>query len=121
MPAKQAGEGGRTMETTQVQKALLDLVQSANAAQRAWLADLTDAERNAVGTPEQWSPKDILAHIVFWEQVSAERLEATRRGEQPQTFEDFQIVNERIFEERRNQPWELLIGASEQVYAILAD
>ncbi len=109
------------METPQVQQALLDLVERANQAQRAWLADLTDAERNAAGTPEQWSPKDILAHMTFWQQVTTERLAAVQRGEQPQTFEDFQPVNERIFEERRNQPWELVLGSSEQVYALLAE
>lgn len=109
------------METPQVQEALIGLLKRAYEAQGVWITGLSDAERNAIGTPEQWSVKDMLAHITFWQQVAAERLAATRRGEQPATFGDFQPVNERIFEERRGQSWEQVLADAEQTHAALTE
>jgi tetratricopeptide (TPR) repeat protein len=109
------------METGRVQAALLQLLASAQVAQREWVDGLGDAQRAAVGTPEAWSPKDMLAHITFWQQLTAERIAQARSGGEPQTSEDFQSVNERVFEERHAQPWDQVLGASEQVYAALAD
>lgn len=109
------------METTPVQQALLGLLERANAAQRAWIAGLGDAEQNTAGTAEEWSAKDILAHITFWEQVTCERLAAARSGAEPRDLGDFQPINERIFEERRAQPWEQVRADSEQTYAALTE
>ena len=102
------------METTQVQEALLGLLERANEAQNAWLSGLSDADRNTLGTPEQWSAKDILAHVTFWQEVTAERLAAAARGEEPRTFGDFQPINERTFEERRGQSWEQVPTSTSQ-------
>lgn len=109
------------METTQVHGALIGLLERAYETQSAWIRGLSDAERNAIGTPEQWSAKDMLAHITFWQQVTVERLAAARRGEEPRAFGDFQPVNERIFEERRTQPWEQVLAGAERTYAALTE
>lgn len=109
------------METTQLHAALLSLIERARTAQRAWIADLSDAERDTPGSPEQWSAKDVLAHITFWQEVACARLAAARDGSAPPTFGDFQLVNERIFEERRARPWAQTIGDAEQANATLAE
>jgi tetratricopeptide (TPR) repeat protein len=107
------------MEMTAVQEALIDLLKNAYEAQGAWIAGLSDAERNSIGTPEQWSAKDMLAHITFWQEVTAERLAAAQRGGEPPTFGDFQPINERIFEERRGHSWEQVLADAERTYATL--
>jgi tetratricopeptide (TPR) repeat protein len=109
------------METTSVQGALLGLLKRAYEAQSAWITSLSDAERNTIGTPDQWAAKDILAHVTFWQQVTADRLAAARRGEEPRTYGDFQPVNERIFEERRTQSWEQVLAEAERTYAALTE
>jgi len=109
------------MKKGQVREALLSLLERAYEAQRAWIAALSDAERNTIGTPEQWSAKDILAHITFWQQVTLERLEAARNGNEPRTYGDFQPLNERVFEERHGQPWEQGLADAERVYAALTE
>src|SRR5437868_13871204 len=97
------------------------MLEHAYEAQSAWIAGLSDAERNMLGTPEHWSAKDILAHVVFWQQVAVERLAAAQRGEEPRTFGDFQPVNERVFEERRGQPWEQVLADAQRTHAALAE
>ena len=109
------------METTKVQAALIGLLERAYQAQSAWITGLSDAERNMLGTPEQWSAKDMLAHVVFWQQTAVERLAAARRGEEPRTYGDFQPVNERIFEERRGQSWEQVLADAERTHAALKE
>jgi tetratricopeptide (TPR) repeat protein len=109
------------METTQVQAALLGLLERAYESQNAWIAGLSDAERNMLGTPEQWSAKDMLAHVTFWQEVTAERLAAARRDEQPHALGDFQPVNERVFEERRGQSWEQALAGAQRAHAALTE
>jgi tetratricopeptide (TPR) repeat protein len=109
------------MGVTQVQAALLKLLDSAHSAQREWVEELSDAQRNVVGTAEEWSVKDMLAHVTFWQQESAERLAAVRGGREPQLLGDFQQVNERVFEERRAQPWGQVLETAEQTHAALVE
>ncbi len=109
------------METTAVQAALLSLLKRAHEAQRAWITQLSEAERNTIGTPEQWAAKDILAHVTFWQQVTAERLAAAQNGQEPHMFGDFQPVNERVFEERRGYSWEQVLADTERVHATLTE
>ena len=99
------------------QNALLALIDRAYAAQNEWVAGLSDAERELVGTPERWSAKDMLAHITFWQQVMIDRLNMVRRGETPTLFGDFQPVNERIFDERNTHSWQQVRDEAAAAYA----
>ncbi len=109
------------MEQSQIHDALLRLLGRARDAQAAWAAGLPGAERDAKGTPEHWAPKDELAHITFWQQISAERLMTARTGEQPTDTSDFQALNERTFAKQRDTPWEQVLASAEQAYATLAE
>lgn len=109
------------MEQHKIHDALLRLLGRAREAQAAWAADLPEAERNAVGTPERWAAKDELAHITFWQQISAERLMIARNGGQPSDTNDFQALNDQIFEEQRDTPWAQVLASAEAAYATLAE
>jgi tetratricopeptide (TPR) repeat protein len=109
------------METMRVQQALLSLLERAHQAQQAWVAGLSDAGRNAIGTPEQWSAKDDLAHVTFWQEVTVERLAVALRGEEPRMFDDFQPVNEQTFEERHTRSWEQVQSDAEQAYSTIIE
>ena len=109
------------MQTTQVQEALLSLLERAHQAQQEWIADLSPAERETIGTPEEWSPKDMLAHTTFWQQVTVERLAAAQRGTEPPKYDDFQTVNEQIFEERREHTWQQVVDDAQHTYAALIE
>ena len=47
---------------------VLDLLQQGHLDEEAFLQELNETERNAIGTPELWSAKDHMAHRTFWHQ-----------------------------------------------------
>lgn len=109
------------MEQPQIHDTLLRLLGRAREAQAAWAAGLPEAEQSAVGTPDRWAPKDELAHITFWQQITAERLTVARSGGQPPDTSDFQALNDRTFAEQRDTPWAQVLASAEQAYATLAE
>jgi tetratricopeptide (TPR) repeat protein len=98
---------------------LHQLVELGRAAQQALLAELSDADRAAIGTADHWAVKDTLVHIATWKGLSALRLRAAVANETPANVDDFQPINEQTFEAHRLQPWDAVLAESEQVDAEL--
>jgi len=96
---------------------LLKLIERAHAEEQALRARPSEAERNAAGTPEHWAVKDLLAHIAYWQDRATERMAAARRGETPETFDEFQDLNARNFEASRHKTWAEVTAWAEQAYA----
>ena len=82
----------------------------------ALLAGLTEAQSNAPLLPSEWSPKDVLAHLMAWQQRSIARVEAALQDRDPELPEwlagvdpdaegNTEQVNTRIYESYREQPW----------------
>jgi tetratricopeptide (TPR) repeat protein len=107
------------MEQTPLMPRLLELLDQALADQKALIAGLSHAERTAVGTPDQWSIKDMVAHITFWKRNTVKRLAAAASGETPPNFEDFQPFNEANFEQCRMQAWPEVIAEADRAHADL--
>jgi tetratricopeptide (TPR) repeat protein len=98
---------------------LLDLLRQAQISQNAFFQELAPAELATIGTPECWSAKDHVAHMTFWRQRLALRLQALiRKSPQPES-EDFEQLNPVIFEEQRYRPWPDILFESDRVYAEL--
>ena len=94
------------MGTTSHKTPLLSLIEKARAEGRAFWDGLSEAERSAQGTPDHWSAKDVMGHIVTWNDYLAADLEAAARGEAPpERIDDFNEAN-------RERTWEDL-GAYE--------
>ena len=52
-----------------------------------------------------WSVKDILAHIVFWEQRTLRGIRASLRGEAPPPIKGIvDTINKRVYEENHDRP-----------------
>jgi hypothetical protein len=45
---------------------LLKLINISYGKQREYLADLTEEEKSAASDISDWSPKDVMAHIIYW-------------------------------------------------------
>ena len=69
------------MQTPSTKSQLHQLVEESHQRQLAQVDALTPAEREATGTPQHWSAKDILAHVLYWKERLAERLEAAKSSE----------------------------------------
>jgi len=47
---------------------VLDLLQQSHLDEEAFGQELSETERTAIGTPDRWSAKDLMAHRTFWHQ-----------------------------------------------------
>ena len=68
------------MQTPSTKSQLRQLVEESHQRQLAQIGALTLAEREATGTPQHWSAKDTLAHVLYWKERLAERMEAVKSG-----------------------------------------
>ena len=98
---------------------LLDLLHQAHRDQDAFLQELNNAERAAIGTPEHWSAKDHVAHMTFWRQRLVLKLQAIIQKAPQLESENFEELNPVIFEEQRYRPWPDILSESDHVYAEL--
>lgn len=88
---------------------------------KALIADLSDEQKAAHLEPSEWTVKDVLAHLWFWQQASVARMEAAIRDVEPdypdwwEMFgpdpeEDVDRTNAWNYAQNRQKPWS-------QVYA----
>jgi hypothetical protein len=52
---------------------VLDLLQQSHLDEVAFLQELDETERTAIGTAELWSAKDHMAHRTFWHTAPGQR------------------------------------------------
>src|SRR5260370_38320605 len=106
----------RTFMTAQPFKTIvLDLLQQGHLDEEAFLQELNETERNAIGTPELWSAKDHMAHRMFWHQDLILKVTAIlQQREVPPSTQDDAQINVMVFEEHRLHPWSTLHAESER-------
>ena len=83
---------------------LAELLKKGYQVEKEFIAALSDEERNAEGTFENWSAKDIIAHNAYWRKHHAEDVLAVLAGKTP-THMDEQI-NEEVYSRHKDQSWE---------------
>jgi hypothetical protein len=84
---------------------LTELLQKGYEVEKEFIASLSDEERNAEGTFEHWSAKDIIAHNAYWRNHHAEDVLAVLAGKTPTHVEDDQINGE-VYSRYKDQSWE---------------
>jgi|SRR5579885_587298 len=99
---------------------VLDLLQQGHLDEAAFLQDLSETERTAIGTPELWSAKDHMAHRTFWHQDLVLKLTAIlQHQEVPSSEESEEQLNSMVFEQHKLRPWSAIHAEAERVYAEL--
>jgi len=68
-----------------VSKAWLDLLKATR--------QLSDEQLLAPGTVGEWSAKDVMGHVSFWEQHLIDNIFALDAGNEPEAIEDFEAAN----------------------------
>jgi hypothetical protein len=87
---------------------------------------LSGAEMSAVGITPEWSAKDLLAHLAYWERAAAERVrefEAGRSSAKKRTRAQRERINREVVSANRATPRqvlreELILARSEIVAAM---
>ncbi len=91
------------MDEPMTKARILGSIQSARAALERTLEALSQDQMTQPGVENDWSVKDILAHISDWERRMLQWIEESLRGEVPQrpadgmTWDDLDRLNEQIY------------------------
>ena len=91
-----------------MKKKLAELLEKGKQAEKHFVARLTVAERNADGTIEKWTAKDVIAHNSHWRKHHAENLLAALAGKIPSPTDDIDHANEDIYYRYREESWEAI-------------
>ena len=91
---------------------LLDLLKQAREVEMQFVEALSDEQRARSGTLEDWSAKDVIAHIAAWKARMADNLLAVSEGRPPTETGDGDRENARFFEVYRDQTWEQVLGGA---------
>ena len=91
---------------------LLEKVRAARAEWEALLAQIDPERLSEPGVTSDWSVKDIVAHIGFWERSVLDGLRTGERGLQGEVDE----VNERVFRINRDRPLDEVLAEAREIY-----
>ncbi len=89
---------------------LQSLLQLANEEERTFITGLDNKERIETGKIDKWSAKDIIAHIVYWNEYIVSNILATLRNENPDVRGDYNKINAEVFEVNKNKLWDVIIA-----------
>ena len=96
---------------------LLEKLRAVHEAFETVLAPLSEAQMTTPGVTDQWSVKDVLAHVTVWERYVLDRLEAALHGTEPTfivdavTDEETDQVNAQFCEEARQLSLSAVLAA----------
>lgn len=98
---------------------VLDLLQQGHLDEAAFLQELNETERTAIGTQDLWSAKDHVAHMTFClHQNLIQKVTAIlQQQEGPPREANVDQMNARVFAEHQLRPWSEIHANFEQVYA----
>ena len=97
----------------------LDTLRAERARIEAALGKQTEAQLIYRAAPDQWSLKDTLAHLTYFEQYMLERVQRALLGETPRWVTDEEETeNARVFERNKERP---LVRVLADMHLSLAD
>ena len=102
-----------------LKKKLIDALQEALAEEKALLGVFRDRRQEAVGTFEEWTAKDHIAHAAEWAYRYAGIEAARQRGEETPAYGD--EANREIFERYRTASAEEVTEFAEKAQKSLVD
>jgi len=103
---------GQAMSKVELLKALLD----ERADLDAMLAELSDAQMTLPGVQDDWSVKDILAHISVWDRRGTKWIKKAAQGVMPEipeaglTWRDMDSLNQQTYLKNKDRPLAEIMG-----------
>lgn len=103
------------MDKEALRQALLTLHRDARSELETFISTLSEAQRQAVGTSEHWSAKDLIVHITAWWRIQGQRIAEVAQGKHPETFAWSDEMNATIFASNAHLSWETVSQEMAQV------
>ncbi len=97
---------------------LLEFMRTERAGWEALLAEVGEERMVEAGVDGDWSVKDILAHVTYWEQDTVRILKAVARGETPQfsDVDEVDALNAQAVARYQQRPPSAVIADSQRVH-----
>ncbi len=106
--------------TDLIKPRLVELVEEARATKQAFIAGLSDPERDEIASEGMWAARDVIAHVTFWEDHYALRLGTQLRGEAPPpSLGEDDEVNAQVLADQHARSWPDLEAEAAWVYTVL--
>jgi tetratricopeptide (TPR) repeat protein len=106
------------METAELKARIVGYIQVGHNVQEAFVATLTEDQRQADGTWERWSAKDVIAHVTSWKARRLLALDAIARGKEVPVF-DMDETNAQTWEEQQRRSWDDVLAEEARVVPAL--
>lgn len=90
------------------------LVRLAHEAEQSYIDALSEEEVAIVGKSDDWSPKDILAHMTAWKEQVVVNYQAGKRGETEPEQSNYEELNLEFFEKHHARSWDEILEYREQ-------
>ncbi|HZO70768.1 MAG TPA: rhodanese-like domain-containing protein [Ktedonobacteraceae bacterium] len=110
------------MSNAPMKPRILSLLEFARQQEQQMVNSLSDSERNAKGTLDNWEAKDFLVNILLWKRLQTQKLATALRGEQPPVWRDAQLahqINRQAFLDYENHDFQAILAESARVYQAL--
>jgi tetratricopeptide (TPR) repeat protein len=85
---------------------LTSLLMLAYEEEKKFIGGLDEGEKTRRGNSNCWAAKDIIAHIVYWQERVVASIEAVLNNSSPQSCDDLDTVNEAAFQAARDKSWD---------------
>jgi len=104
---------------------LLNKLEQAWAAFNESYAGLTDEQLTTPGVTGDWSVKDILAHVSWWEEEALKHLPTVLQGGRPPRYSvlygGIEAFNARMTEQRRGRSLSEVLGQQDETHRRLVE
>jgi rhodanese-related sulfurtransferase len=104
---------------TPIKPLIIPLLRLAWQEEQALTASLTPEERAAIGTPEHWAPRDMVAHIARWRALQITKLVAATRDEPLPEWRESSVIdaiNAETLTATQGCAWDEIAAESERAY-----
>jgi hypothetical protein len=93
------------MKTEEIKQWALSVIDASSFEFDTLLAKIPPGQRDVIGELKKWSPKDQIAHLIFWIDLFATNLKACRKGSPLISTADYLAMNDVAWLERKDWTW----------------
>lgn len=100
---------------------LLQILDKSRSTELEFLLNLTDEDGASEGTYEEWSAKDNIAHVNYWEDVRSTRTMAWIRGEEQEPLPQYERANAECYDRFSSSTWDEVEAFADRVHTKMVE
>ncbi|HET6446463.1 MAG TPA: ClbS/DfsB family four-helix bundle protein [candidate division Zixibacteria bacterium] len=98
-----------------IKSGLAALYRHEREVEAQFIETISDEEKAKTGTSKNYSPKDIFAHIAYWNAMMAGTLDRAVQGETPEPYGDIDEANAEKYKLSKDLSWSEVLDHLDQV------